>query len=208
MLALRPPAKDRDGNWYVDESGVDEIRAGIRDPEIAEDPIPTFVDVDDSAAAKFVDSHFDQLDEFEYPACSDFDTDNNAQPLDTATCEQLEAKRLNAKAKLVNALSNTATGNNCSQPSRNYQSFVTQIENYIVIAQPEGDCTDNDGIDNDGDGLIDDCVSPTDDPLGRVQSLIAHASVLPYAVNEILEPTIPASCETGWLEDDRTWITD
>jgi hypothetical protein len=214
MLALRPPAKDRDGNWYVDESGVDEIRAGIRDPEIAEDPIPTFVDVDDSAAAKFVDSHFDQLDEFEYPACSDFDTDNNAQPLDTATCEQLEAKRLNAKAKLVNALSNTATGNNCSQPSRNYQSFVTQIENYIVIAQPEGDC--NDGIDNDGDGLTDDCVNPANDPLGRVQSLIAHASVLPYAVKEILGPTIPQACATGWDEDAAlinddgtlTWITD
>jgi hypothetical protein len=196
MLALRPPAKNLAGQWYVDSGFIDlnEVEETV---------------VDDSAAAKFVDSHFEQLDEFEYPACSDFDTENGSPPLDTdTTCNQLEQKRLNAKAKLVHALSNTAAGNNCSQSSRNYQSFVTQIENYIVIAQPEGDCTDNDGIDNDGDGLIDDCVSPTDDPLGRVQSLIAHASVLPYAVNEILEPTIPASCETGWLEDDRTWITD
>ena len=152
----------------------------------------------------------EQLEEFEYPACVNVDT-GNGSPLDAATCNQLEQKRLNAKEKLVHALSNTAAGSNCSQSSRNYQSFVTQIGNYIVIAQPEGDEGDglcSDGNDDDGDGLIDDCVSPTDDPLGRVQSLIAHASVLPYAVNEILEPTIPASCETGWLEDDRTWITD
>jgi hypothetical protein len=187
---------DNELRWYIDSEGDT-------------DPVE-----DDSAAAKFIDSHFEQLEVFEYPACSDVDDPGEAQPLDSATCNQLAQKRLNARDKLVNALSNTSTGTNCSQSSRNYQSFLSQIENYIAIAKSyEGNLSAcNDGEDNDGDYLVDeddtDCASPAQDRLGRVQALIAHASVLPYVVNEILQPTIPAICETGWIEDDSAWITD
>jgi hypothetical protein len=198
MLALLPPAWDG-SEWYVDTQGILTIGTTV---------------VDDSAAAKFVDSHFEQLEAFEYPACANVDA-GNAAPLDAATCDQLQQTRLNAKQKLVGALSNTASGGqNCSQASRLYGSLETQIRNYIAIAESnEGylaACSD--GIDNDGDTFIDaddsDCTDPADDALGRVQSLIAHASVLPYALNEILQPTIPLVCETGWAEDDTTWITD
>ena len=199
MLALLPPAKNAAGEWYLDTAGLLNLNGTV---------------VDDSAAAKFLDSHFEQLEVFEYPACSDVDDPGEAQPLDSATCNQLAQKRLNARDKLVNALSNTSTGTNCSQSSRNYQSFLSQIENYIAIAKSyEGNLSAcNDGEDNDGDYLVDeddtDCASPAQDRLGRVQALIAHASVLPYVVNEILQPTIPAICETGWIEDDSAWITD
>jgi hypothetical protein len=216
QLALRPPAqKTVDGVpvWYIDSEGN-------ADPEPEED---------DSAAAKFVRSHFNDLEVFEWPACNDEDNDpNGLDPLDQGTCDQLEAKRQNAEAKLVHALLNTADGTNCSQSSRNYQSFVTQIKNYIATAAAyEGNfpaCNDDD--DNDGDLLTDandpDCQGADLDPMdgipddisadraGRVQALIAHASVLPYVVNEILEPTITTVCTNGWVEDDPNleWITN
>ncbi|MDX1405844.1 MAG: hypothetical protein R3192_14965 [Woeseiaceae bacterium] len=208
MLAQRPGARTAAGKWYVDGSGVTNLSDGTQ--------------IDDSAAAKFIDSHFEALEDFEYAACNDVDGDGQ-DPLDQTTCDQLEQRRGNAQQKLINALSNTAAGTgNCSQQSSNYQAFVSQIANYIAQAESyEGNLPAcNDGVDNDGDGLVDgadgDCNNPAGDPAARVQALVAHASVLPYAVNEILLPTIPgsANCDDGWDEQDvdesgvPIWITN
>ncbi len=202
MLALRPPAYNNAGKYFVDTSGVTTLSDGS--------------EVDDSAAAKFVDSHFEEMKLFQSPACNNVDNDpNNRAPLDQTTCAQLTQIYANAKSKLITALSNTAAqSTNCSQASRNYQAFVSQVENYIAKAQSyEGNfpaC--NDGIDNDGDTFIDaadsDCNSPARDSAGRVQALAAHGAVLPYVVNRILIPTIPATCPTGWLEDNSEWISN
>lgn len=196
MLALNPPAKAAANLWFVDSKLLGN-------------------GIDDTAAAKFVDSHFEDMKLFQWAACHNVDNDpNGLAPLDQTTCDQLTHIYDLAKEKWITALTNSAAqNNNCSQASRNYQAFVSQVENLVNAALSyEGNfpaC--NDGIDNDGDGFIDTadggCAAPlARDPAGRVQALAAHGAVLPYVVNEMLIPTIPATCPTGFLEDSTYWI--
>ncbi len=209
MLARRPPALRTDGNvlrWYLDtDKGANPIE-------------------DDSAAAKFIDWHFEKLEVFEWAACAKDDNepgDPDLAPLNETTCDQLAHIRNQAREKLSGAFENTANSglqNNCSQASRLYGSFNSQINNYVTLAGFREDTFPlcNDGVNNDDDGevpLIDgadpDCTPPIPrDRAGRIEALVAHASVLPYAVDRILLPTIPSVCDTGWLEDDDEWWQD
>lgn len=210
MLARRPPAVLTDSTttelrWYLDPEGLISFPS---DPDIE----------DDSAAAKFIRWHFENLEVFEWAACNDVDGDPNTPPLaplNVTTCDQLAHIRNLAREKLSGAFENTATSgelNNCSQASRLYSSFNSQINNYVTLAGFREDTFPlcNDGIDNDDDGLVDgddpDCAPPIPrDRAGRIEALVAHGSALPYAVDRILLPTIPRVCETGWLEFNNEW---
>ena len=217
-LARKPPAQmiDTSNNdelrWYLDTLGIIDFD---------DDPKNLNPIEDDSAAAKFIDWHFENLEVFEWAACTKGDnepSDPDLAPLNGTTCDKLEQIRNNARKKLFSAFSNTAaagSSNNCSQASRNYQSFISQINVYVTEAGFREDTFPlcNDGIDNDGDKLVDgddpDCTLPIPrDRAGRIEALVAHASVLPYAVDRILLPTIPLICETGWLEDNDEWWED
>jgi hypothetical protein len=211
QAALHQAAQTAEGKWYVD-------------------PLDYSAAVDDSAAGKLLDKLFDELKVAQALACNDVDNDpNDLAPLDLSTCSKLTDIYDNAASKLISALLNTAeqtgTNDNCSQQSRNYQSFESQIANFqAVVESYEGNfpaC--NDGDDNDGDGTADtngavvggtelppdtQCVGDiARDPAGRVQSLIAKTSVLPYVLNRMLLPSIPSSCPDGWNDGNLDWIT-
>ncbi|MFZ9051546.1 MAG: hypothetical protein ACO22K_00935 [Woeseiaceae bacterium] len=212
QAALHQAAQTAEGKWYVDPLDYDSAA------------------VDDSAAGKLLDKLFDELKVAQALACNDVDNDpNELAPLDSSTCSKLTDIYDNAASKLISALLNTAeqtgTNDNCSQQSRNYQSFESQIANFqAVVESYEGNfpaC--NDGDDNDGDGTADtngavvggtelppdtQCVGDiARDPAGRVQSLIAKTSVLPYVLNRMLLPSIPSSCPDGWNDGNLDWIT-